>query len=353
VTVSERPRQLDWGSGGWLLLLTVGLVLVVVAWRVLPLLGTSSRAIGDGQHVESYGFSMAGLNVPRDLLAAAGFPKDGMPALVDPGAMPGSGVVPLNESRRGKYIVTTDRIVGVVLGGEARAYPVRLLNWHEVINDTLGGIPIAVTYHPLCDSVVVFDRRIGDEVLEFGISGLLFNSNQLLFDRRDDPAEESLWSQLLARAVAGPAAQDRLTLDILPSSVARWDRWLELYPETTVIDPDPDLVKRYERDPYGNYYLTGQPRFPVDPLPPEGDGKLMQPVVVVENAEGQWVHALTEQSASTGAWSEPLPGVRFLAETDGVTTTFVLEAEPGTRVFHSLWFAWYAHHPETPFPGGA
>ena len=349
----ERSRRLDWRSGGWLLLLMMGLVLAVVAWRVLPLLGTSSRAIGDGFDVESYGFSMAGLNVPRELIVAAGFPKDGMPALVDPGEMPGSGVIPLNESRRGKYLVTSDRIVGVVLGGEARAYPVRLLNWHEVINDTLGGIPIAVTYHPLCDSVVVFDRRVDGEVLEFGISGLLFNSNQLLFDRRSDPAGESLWSQLLARAVAGPAALAGRTLDVLPASVARWDRWLDLYPDTTVIDPDPDLVARYERNPYGNYFLTGQPRFPVEPLPPQGDLKLMQPIIVVETADGQWVHALTEASAAPGAWSEPLPGVRFLADTDGVTTTYLLEAEPGTRVIHSLWFAWYAHHPGTAPPGAS
>ena len=348
--MADKSRRLDWRSGGWLLLLMMVLVLAVVVWRVLPLLGKSSRAIGDGLHVESYGFSLDGLNVPRDLIVAAGFPKDGMPALVDPGAMPGSGVVPLNESRRGKYIVTSDRVVGVVLGGEARAYPVRLLNWHEVINDTLGGIPIAVTYHPLCDSVVVFDRRVGDEVLEFGVSGLLFNSNQLLFDRRTDPAEESLWSQLLGRAVTGPAALAGRTLDVLPSSVARWDRWLALYPETTVIDPDPDLVKRYERNPYGNYYLTGQPRFPVEPLPPDGEEKLMQPMVFVETADDSWMQALTAESAATGEWSEPLPGVRFLAETDGVTTTFVVEAEPGTRVVHSLWFAWYAHHPGSAAP---
>lgn len=348
--MADKSRRLDWRSGGWLLLLMMVLVLAVVVWRVLPLLGKSSRAIGDGLNIESYGFSLDDLNVPRDLIVAAGFPKDGMPALVDPGAMPGSGVVPLNESRRGKYIVTSDRVVGVVLGGEARAYPVRLLNWHEVINDTLGGIPIAVTYHPLCDSVVVFDRRVGDEVLEFGVSGLLFNSNQLLFDRRTDPAEESLWSQLLGRAVTGPAALAGRTLDVLPSSVARWDRWLALYPETTVIDPDPDLVKRYERNPYGNYYLTGQPRFPVEPLPPDGEEKLMQPMVFVETADDSWMQALTAESAATGEWSEPLPGVRFLAETDGVTTTFVVEAEPGTRVVHSLWFAWYAHHPGSAAP---
>jgi hypothetical protein len=350
VKVEERSRVLDWRSGGWLLLLMAVLVLAVVGWRVLPLLSTSSRAIGDGLHVESYGFSMAGLNVPRELVVAAGFPKDGMPALIGPGAMPGSGVVPLNESRRGKYLVTSDRVVGVILGGQARAYPVRLLNWHEVINDTLGGIPIAVTYHPLCDSVVVFDRRVGGETLEFGVSGLLFNSNQLLFDRRVEPTTESLWSQLLGRAVAGPAAEAGRTLDVLPSSVARWDRWLELYPETTVIDPDPDLVKRYERNPYGNYYLTGQPRFPVEPLPPEGEGKLMRPIVVVETEDDRWAYALPLDSASAGAWSEPLPGVRFLADTDGVTSTFVVEAEPGTRVYHSLWFAWYAHRPQTAFP---
>jgi hypothetical protein len=235
-----------------------------------------------------------------------------------------------------------------VLGGEARAYPIRLLNWHEVINDTLGGVPIAVTYHPLCDSVVVFDRQVGDEVLEFGVSGLLFNSNQLLFDRRAEASRESLWSQLLARAVAGPAARSDRALKILPSSVARWDRWLGLYPDTTVIDPDPDLVKRYERDPYGNYYLTGKPRFPVDPLPPDDGRAWMERVVVIENVHGRWERALTPALAATGDWTVPVPGVRFRADTDGVTTTFVVEAGPETSVVHSLWFAWYAMHSEAP-----
>jgi hypothetical protein len=344
--MTGSARRLDWCSGGWLLLLTAGLVLTIVAWRVVPLLGTSSRAIGDGQEVDSYGFELVSLRVPRERLSAAGFPKDGIPALIDPPVMPGSAMTAFNEARRGKYLVSADRVIGVVVNGEARAYPVRALNWHEIVNDTLGEVPIAVTYHPLCDSVAVFDRRVAGETLEFRVSGLLYNSNQLIFDRRENAEAESLWSQLMARAIAGPAAEAGLALDVLPVSLARWDRWLEVHPDTTVIEPDPKLIKRYERNPYGNYFLTGQLRFPVDPLPPEDTHSPMQRMVVVETAEGRWVRPVGSPAAISGAWFEPLRGVRVWLESDEESYSVLVDAGPGVRVYHTMWFAWYALHPD-------
>ena len=94
------------------------------------------------------------------------------------------------------YLEDHDRVIGVRFGGEARAYPLRVLNWHEAVNDTVGAKAIAVTYCPLCDSSLVFDRDVGGEVREFGISGKLWNSNVLLYDRQKDSRQESLWSQL-------------------------------------------------------------------------------------------------------------------------------------------------------------
>ncbi len=336
----QSERALSWRSGGWVLLTMALLVLAVVAWLVVPVLRSSSRAIGDGQNVESYGFDLSNFALRREQLAAAGFPKDGVPVLVAPRTMRGDAVAAFNQERRGKYLVSDDRVIGVVVNGEARAYPMRVLNWHEIVNDTLGGVPIAVTYHPLCDSVVVFDRRVGGKTLEFGISGLLYNSNQLLYDRRARPLDESLWSQLLARAVAGPAEEEGATLEIHPASLARWERWLRLHPDTTVLEPEPLRLKRYGRNPYGNYYLTGRPRFPVDPLPSEQTLRWMQPMVVIEQDGRSWV-----QPVGAGVVSEqPFAGVRVSID-GGTPPSVIVEAGSGTAVYYSLWFAWYAARP--------
>ena len=120
--------------------------------------------------------------------------------------------------------------VTVTLNGESRAYPLLVMQCHEIANDTLGGVPIAVTYNPLCDSVVVFDRRVGDEVLEFGVSGLLYSSNMLMFDRRPDALGESLWCQLLGRAISGPLVDTPLA--VLDAAVTDWAGWLADHPGT-------------------------------------------------------------------------------------------------------------------------
>jgi hypothetical protein len=345
----ETERRFGFRSGGWLILLAVALVVFVSAWRIVPMLRSpESRAVGDGRTVESYGFALEQLTVPRERLSAAGFPKEGIPALDAPPVMAGGEVLRYNDEHRGKYLVSDDRVIGVALGGESRAYPIRVLNWHEVINDTLGGVPITVTFHPLCDSVVVFDRRVGGETLRFGVSGLLLNSNLLLFDRQDDPLRESLWSQLLARAVSGPAAQARRELVVLPASLARWRHWLAAHPGTTVIEPEPTMLKRYRRNPYGNYLRTGKLRFPVDPVAPAGLLQPMEPVLAIRSAEGQLVLPVELAVHTPGAVDRHVPaGTRIVFEPDREPGSYIVADPGGAQVIHTLWFAWYAHHPET------
>jgi hypothetical protein len=185
---------------------------------------------------------------------------------------------------------------------------------------------------------------VAGEVLEFGISGLLYNSNLLIFDRHADDQGESLWSQLLARAVAGPAAAEDHVLKIVPASLSRWDVWLRRYPDTTVVRPDPTLFKRYERNPYGNYYLTGRLRFPVHPLPPEQGYPLMQPMVVIEQRGETWHHML--ETGRAPETIEPLPGVRVWIDSRTQPTSVLIDAPPETAIYYSLWFAWYATHPD-------
>ena len=115
--MARRERMLDLRSGGWLVLLAVALVAATVWWMVLPVLRTTSRAVGDGRNVETYDFDLSAFTLSRDVLVAAGFPKNGVPTLDDPAMMRGSDVVAFNEEHRGKYLVSEDRVVGVALGG--------------------------------------------------------------------------------------------------------------------------------------------------------------------------------------------------------------------------------------------
>ena len=280
------------------------------------MLRSDNGAIGDGRDPRSDRFDLDSATVPLERLAAAGFPRDGVPALTDPVVMPGTEVQTWNDEHRGKYLVSDDRIAGVVIDGEARAYPLRVLNWHEVINDTLGDEPIAVTFHPLCDSLVIFSRRTDTTVLEFAVSGLLYNSNLLLFDRQETAEASSLWSQLLGRAIAGPAAEHGRNLERLDVALTTWGRWFSDHPDTTVVRPHPDRAKRYARNPYGNYLQTGKPRYAVEPLPPDPTRWL------------EW-----------GAVDEPggTSAVRALGPAGSV--------DQRTAQTYSPWFAWFAHHP--------
>lgn len=153
--------------------------------------------------------SMENLQIPRDQVLAGGPPKDGIPALTDPAVI---------EGARAERMQSADRVIGVSINGEHRAHPLDILAWHEIVNDTLGGTPIAITYCPLCDSAVAFERTMEGQVLEFGVSGLLYQSNVLMYDRSG--GAQSLWSQMAGRAVSGPFSGTRLPT--VPVELTTW-----------------------------------------------------------------------------------------------------------------------------------
>ncbi len=142
-------------------------------------------------------------------------------------------------------------VVGVALGGEARAYPIRLLSLHEIINDTLAGQPIAVTWCPLCYSALVFSRDLGRE-LTFGVSGYLLHNNLVMYDHQTN----TLWSQILAQGVRGALRGERL--EILPSLLTSWGAWKGLHPESRILSAE-RLGRRSDEivDPYAAYYTSG------------------------------------------------------------------------------------------------
>ncbi len=355
------------GAGGRVVLLTLVLVAAVVAWRMVGILRThGGRGVGDGRNVESYGFDLSTCLVRRDLIVAAGIPKDGIPALDLPRVLLPEQVDSLARRWRSRLLVDDDRVIGVVLAGSARAYPVRFMNWHEVVNDTLAGHPIAVTYAPLCDAVVVFNRRGPDGAARrFGVSGLLYNSNLLMYDSRPGGMGESLWSQLQARAIAGPAAAAEERLPILPVAVATWEDWRTRHPRTTVLAPVPALAEEYRRNPYSSYFGSEQLRFPVDPQPPAADGlTLKTPVVIVRAGSDLGVFPLpliASMADKDGLWTRDLGGTRIRFAYRRDPPGAIVEPVAGDRgaegsaarpleIVYCCWFAWYATHPESRSP---
>jgi hypothetical protein len=298
--------------------------------------------------------------VPREQIVAGGLPKDGLPALNDPAVWSVERVREESRGRR-KLLVAGDKVLGVSRGGATRAYPLRLLVWHEVVNDTLGGEPIAVTYNPLSDCAAAFVRRIGDETLSFGVSGLLYESNLLVYDRRPEGSGESLWSQVAAKAVAGLAAARGATLAALPITVTTWQRWSEQHPSGEVLAPDPRMTERYASDPYSSYFGSDELRFPVAPLSPTGRFARKTPVVAIGQG-GRWlafpfpvvagVHPADLGAAAPVAAAPVAAALRYSAS--GPTVEVAIDRlPPGSSVMYASLFAWWAtHQTDTTWVGG-
>ena len=185
------------------------------------------------------------LPVPRSELDR-GAPEDAIPAITGP-------AFGTDWSEFAVELAPDERVIGVERGGEARAYPLAILNWHEVVNDTFDG-PLLVTYCPLCGSGLTAERRVDDEETTFGVSGLLWNSDLVMYDR----ATDSLWSQIMATAIRGPKTGS--TLSLVPSTLTKWSAWRETHPDTRVLLPPPASgaigeakPRDYARDPYTGY----------------------------------------------------------------------------------------------------
>jgi hypothetical protein len=205
---------------------------------------------------------------------------------------------------------------------------------------------------------VASDRRVDGETPTFGVSGLVLNSNMLLYDRRPNPARSSLWSQLDARAVAGPLAANASRLTLLPAAIATWEQWRQRHPDTRVLAPVERLASLYKRDPYSSYFGSDLLRFPVQPLPPASDLALKDRVLIITTTAGDAVLALrrmaSELGSDRGVWQGTAAGLPLRVDFDLEAGTAMVEplVDPGPEFAtrQAFWFAWYAAHPDTPPP---
>ncbi len=335
---------------GWWVLVAAAAVSILVTVSVLRT--SFGPEVTDGTDP----ISLDPCLVDRDDLIQA-MARDGLKALSNPPTMTPDEVGTRNENERGKLLVSTDRVIGVIFGSEARAYPLRLLRWHESVNDVVGGRAIAITYSPLSGGMAVWDRLVDGREIEFAISGRIHNSNTLLYDRRDDGQASSLWHQLTGEAIAGPASGHRL--QPLPSALQTWAEWTLAHPDTTVMAPDPDSKSLYKRDPYHSYRGSDMLRFPVDPLPPEGALSYKDLVAIVTAGDQDFPFALFDLAEAVGVpqgrWAALLDNEVYITSFDAAAGTFSIEPRdegiPHPAVRFAYWFEWWSLHPGTvPLP---
>jgi Protein of unknown function (DUF3179) len=203
--------------------------------------GSGGGGPTDGLRVDTSGWEtdFAKHSVPLSEFASGGPPRDGIPPIDRPKTT--------SQIEADEWLSDREPVLAVEVGREVRAYPLQILVWHEIANDTLGGRPIAVTYCPLCNSSLVFDRRVRDRTLTLGTTGNLRNSDLVMWDRQT----ESWWQQLSAEAVVGELTGTRLR--VLPSQTLSWADFRRLHPQGDVLSRDTGVARDYGRNPYAGY----------------------------------------------------------------------------------------------------
>lgn len=272
-------------------------------------------------------------SVAFDSIMSGGPPRDGIPAIDDPRM--------IDVAMETRLDPMEPVIVLEFEGERPRAYPVRYLTWHEIVNDEVGGIPVAVTFCPLCNSAITFDRRVGGDVLSFGVSGKLRNSDMVMYDRET----ESWWQQAIGRGIVGEHMGTQLTA--LPSWMESWQAYAARNPEGLVMD-EPDWRRPYGSNPYVGYDSLRQPFLYSGENPPHDIPPLVRVVRVGDRAwpltrlaeEGEISEAGVTLSWSAGQASALDTGA--IGEGRDVGNVRVQDAG-GNDIPHDVMFAFAFH----------
>jgi len=237
------------------------------------------------------------------------------------------------------HVADDDMVIAISLHGDNRAWPARILDRHEIVNDTIGGVPIAITWCPLCGSAVGIEREVDGEVTEFGVSGLLYNSDLVFYDRNSN----TLWDQVEAKGIVGPKTGKQLTL--VPVTMTTWSRWRNAHPDTRMLSTDTGFEKDYSEDRYARYRGSAGLMFPVNA---EDDRIHPKSVVYGFDIDGTPIAYTQELLQTDGTHTNALGEIKVTAtlNDDGSVT---LEDQDGGRYVGTrlFWFAWYTFHPDT------
>jgi hypothetical protein len=270
-------------------------------------------------------------------ILSGGPPKDGIPAVDEPTFRP---------AREETAIGDREPVLTVELGGEVRAYPIRYLMWHEIANDTIGGVPVAVTFCPLCNTAMVFDRRVQGRTLDFGVSGKLRASDMVMYDRQT----ESWWQQALGEGIVGELTGVQLTQ--LPAMMESWAQFRARHPDGLVM-AQPGWPRQYGANPYAGYDSLDRPFLYDGEDPPHGISPLARVVRVGTRAwplDRLRQAGRLEEAGVVLTWEEGQASALDsgnIAQGQEVGTVRVTDAQ-GRPVVHDMpfAFAFHAFHPQ-------
>jgi len=277
------------------------------------------------------GFDVSNASVPAGEILSGGPLRDGIPAIDHPQFV---------AARQAGFLNDDDRVLGLFHHGIARAYPIRILNWHEIVNDEYPGEPVIISFCPLCGTGTAF-TAVQSKAKRFGVSGLLYNSDLLLYDRET----ESLWSQILARAISGPLRGETLTQ--LPVEHTAWLDWRKRYPGTTVLSTDTGHRRDYRRSPYAGYETSEGLYFPVSRLDPRYHPK--EQVIGVEINGRFKVYPFSELARTRGEVADEIQGKKIMIYFDKAhrSARIVDSSRELIPSMTGFWFAWMTFHPDS------
>ena len=325
----------------------------------LAILGTPALADTQNQpKIQKNDFDLSDSLIPVSEIHQGGPPRDGIPAIESPEYLSISEV---------DYLEDDDLVLGLKLNGVARAFPIRILIWHEIVNTEFGRDPVVITFCPLCGTGIAFLSQAtapgetvkGEQVIDFGVSGLLHNNDMLMYDRQTD----SLWSQIPGKAVSGPMAGThlkRLSVVHIP-----WKQWKHEYPNSEVLSTETGSIRDYNDDPYKGYEKIEKLFFPVSKsdkrytnkdlvLGLEQDGKTkvwpfleLKKAMVTNNRRAHSSKSTTETTPAI--IHDSFLGKPITINFDPISQTATIQDKDGNTLpaVRAFWFAWYGFYPDT------
>jgi hypothetical protein len=283
--------------------------------------------------LEVFKLTQADSDVPFDSIMQACPARDCIPSIDEPAYVSAESV---------DYLQDDDLLLVLTHNDITRAYPTRILDRHEIVNDMFGSMPVAVTYCPLCGSGLAFDRRNGGQVLEFGVSSLLHNSDLIMYDRQT----ESLWQQITGESFAGKSRGSQLKS--LPLAVVEWKSWSQQNPHAEVLTVANIKTDMYMKDAYGDYAESDRLYMPVSAT----DARLHPKRVIYAMEIGEQAFAIdSEWLKKQGIWLDDFNDQALVVTYKDGLVTASLDGNPIT-ITRMYWFAWYSFHPMTALING-
>lgn len=278
------------------------------------------------------GFTLSNLLIPLDEIKDGGPPKNGIPSIDRPKFISGNKVDFLDER---------EYVLGVNFNGIAKAYPIKIMDRHEVVNDFFDDIPVAITFCPLCASGVGVKAKVENVKHTFGVSGLLYNSDVLLYDRET----ESLWSQILGRAISGESSGKEL--DLIPTEFTTWGNWKKRFTNSLVLTTNTGFSIDYEKEAYQRYFQNQKLLFPVTA---ENNILKNKDKIIGIEVDGKFkAYPFKKLRKIESPLKDEFKGKTISIFFDKENQIARIEDENGDVLSAQtmFWFAWFAFHQET------